>query len=194
MTQQQLAEAVGAHWITISKLERGKAQLTFEWQMNLAEALRVPTFRLLHKADKATIYVGGIVVDGEPTYFGSGEEEEGSPLEIDAHAKPHHWALVADDSLYPIFRAGDLVRFEPVLGTDSDPYESYLGRLCMVHTFQPDRWIFGVLEAGETAGRFTVRPLMGPPVKNFEDAILNVVTQAIFQPKLTKELQTHVKI
>ena len=26
MTQQQLADAVGAHWITISKLERGRIQ------------------------------------------------------------------------------------------------------------------------------------------------------------------------
>jgi DNA-binding XRE family transcriptional regulator len=31
LTQEQLAEKLGCHWITVSKLERGKIQLTTSW-------------------------------------------------------------------------------------------------------------------------------------------------------------------
>lgn len=39
VTQQQLADKLGVHWVTISKLERGVMQLTFEWAEKLAQAL-----------------------------------------------------------------------------------------------------------------------------------------------------------
>ena len=47
MTQQQLAEAVGVHWITISKLERGKIKLTTDWLDRIATELGVRARDLL---------------------------------------------------------------------------------------------------------------------------------------------------
>jgi DNA-binding XRE family transcriptional regulator len=47
MTQQQLADAVGAHWITISKLERGRIKLTTDWLEKLAEPLGIRGIDLL---------------------------------------------------------------------------------------------------------------------------------------------------
>src|SRR3954467_9953744 len=38
-SQSELAEHVGAHWVTISKLERGQMQLTQEWMERLGHAL-----------------------------------------------------------------------------------------------------------------------------------------------------------
>lgn len=39
MTQQQLADALNVHWQTISKLERGKMQLTADWAVKIGKAL-----------------------------------------------------------------------------------------------------------------------------------------------------------
>lgn len=52
LTQQQLADKVGAHWITISKLERGKMKLTTEWMERLARHLKIePTALYQSEAD-----------------------------------------------------------------------------------------------------------------------------------------------
>lgn len=49
MTQQELGDAVGAHWITISKLERGRIKLTTEWLERLAKPLGVSPAELLEE-------------------------------------------------------------------------------------------------------------------------------------------------
>ena len=53
MTQQELADAVGAHWITISKLERARMKLTTEWLDKLAVPLGVRPRDLLPDVDIA---------------------------------------------------------------------------------------------------------------------------------------------
>lgn len=46
-SQQDLADAVGAHWTTISKLETGKIKLTTQWMDKFATALGVQTAEIL---------------------------------------------------------------------------------------------------------------------------------------------------
>lgn len=46
LTQQDLARRVGAHWITISKLERGQLKLTTEWMERLAPHLGIQGYQL----------------------------------------------------------------------------------------------------------------------------------------------------
>ncbi len=47
LTQQQLADKVGSHWITISKLERGVNGLSVDWMERLAEPLGVKPHELM---------------------------------------------------------------------------------------------------------------------------------------------------
>lgn len=46
LTQKQTANALGCHWITVSKLERGEQQLTQEWAEKLSAVLDVPASEL----------------------------------------------------------------------------------------------------------------------------------------------------
>lgn len=46
LTQEALARRVGAHWITISKLERGQMKLTTEWMERLAPHLGIQGYQL----------------------------------------------------------------------------------------------------------------------------------------------------
>lgn len=41
LSQQQLADLLGIHSITVSKLERGKMKLTLDWMVKIAAALDV---------------------------------------------------------------------------------------------------------------------------------------------------------
>lgn len=53
LTQEQLAQLVGCHWITISKLERSEMHLTHQWMVRLASPLGVKPFLLV--ADTETM-------------------------------------------------------------------------------------------------------------------------------------------
>ncbi len=50
--QNELAEKMNCHWITVSKLERGLIKLNTDWMAKLSEALGVPFQDLLADADK----------------------------------------------------------------------------------------------------------------------------------------------
>lgn len=47
LTQQGLADLAGCHWITISRVERGKFEVTAERAVRLCDALDVDIFYLL---------------------------------------------------------------------------------------------------------------------------------------------------
>src|SRR5437667_7713739 len=66
MSQQDLATAVGSHWITISKLERGRMKLTTLWMEKLARALNVLPIDFLAstKPIAPAVVSGAVVPDG----------------------------------------------------------------------------------------------------------------------------------
>ncbi|CAH1653408.1 hypothetical protein CHELA1G11_10632 [Hyphomicrobiales bacterium] len=53
LTQGQLGEKVGAHWVTISRLERGDMRLTLDWMARIAPALGVCPADLIDEPGRA---------------------------------------------------------------------------------------------------------------------------------------------
>lgn len=189
MTQQDLADAIGAHWITVSKLERGKLPLTFEWSERIAEALKVEETDLsLEQTPRARVFVDNVILEGRsrgmlsddplPLNLGTGIGSTGDAL----------WSLVADGSLYPFFQAGDILRLVVRI---EDPKE-FVGRLCLIRPASEAKHYIGFLEKGSAAKRFTIRRLSGPPITDITIEIIAVIERAIYQPPLTKELQAEL--
>ncbi|HBF53328.1 MAG TPA: hypothetical protein DEA80_16345 [Afipia sp.] len=186
LSQQDLADAIGSHWVTISKLERGKLPLTPEWSEKISAALKVDDMALmLPKSLKARIFVDTVVLEGRsrglvsreplPLDLGTGTGSTGDAL----------WALVGDASLYPFFQAGDVLRLVVQI---EDP-SLFIGRLCLIRPSHEARHHIGFLEPGTDTGHFTIRRLNGPPIANIEIEVIAVVERAIYQPSLTKELR-----
>ncbi|MGX1105434.1 helix-turn-helix domain-containing protein [Bradyrhizobium elkanii] len=198
LTQQQLADLVGAHWITISKLERGLLPLTSEWVDKIAEALKVVGVQLHANDRKEILWIDTVILDGEMKGTSHGPESEEDPLPLEIVSKSLGiWALVADDSLYPAFQKGDMIKLTVVLNLpDSEPgdrHEDFVGRLCLIRPKDIDRRVVAVLEKANKANKFTARPLNGPPLKDITVEILAPIEQAIFQPQLTEELRRELK-
>jgi len=124
MTQQQLADAVGSHWITISKLERGRIRLTTDWLERLAKPLGVSERDLLSGTT------------GNPAYgaaFGEPTGPFGKPLfylkEGDNLYEPK--SLRIDGPAYePFLHEGDTVWFTPLRSIDGNERKRLEGRLC----------------------------------------------------------------
>lgn len=189
MSQQDLADAIGAHWVTVSKLERGKLPLSEEWAEKIATALKVDEIALnLEQSIKARIYVDTVVLEGRsrglvsreplPLELGTGVGSTGDAL----------WALVADGSLYPFFQPGDVLRLVVQI---EDPSQ-FVGRLCLIRPSHEAKHHIGFLENGTEPGKFTIRRLSGPPILNIGIEIIAVVERAIYQPPLSRDLKNEL--
>lgn len=187
MTQQELADEIGAHWITVSKLERGILPLTLEWSGKLSRALKVDESEF-RPAVTANIFVSSLVKEGK--LIGT---EDGEPHTVafdTAAINPGNtfWAVVADNALYPHFQSGDLLR----LVVTVDEPKKYVGRLCLVRPADEPRYYICYLEQGRTPGTFTARLLTSRPLVDIKISTVALIERAIFQPKLTKEIRADI--
>jgi transcriptional regulator with XRE-family HTH domain len=110
ITQQQLADALSVHWMTISKLERGKMQLTLGWIERIAGALKVSIFDLVTpEATAQEVAVAGQILNGltvEPNTQGSNYE---SVVRV-VDDLISDWYRISGRDFEPFFFDGDLVK------------------------------------------------------------------------------------
>lgn len=153
LTQQQLADLVGSHWITISKLERGVMRLTFEWMSKLADALGVAPGSLLGREGnflaEHEVRVDGRVVSGRllPANLPEIRRVKEVVDRWDARFQPF-WAELSDDSLLPFFVAGDLLQFTWIA---NEAAFSAIGRV-VVARLTDESLLMGVLTRVAYAG------------------------------------------
>ena len=188
MTQQALAEAVGAHWITISKLERGKLPLTFEWAERLGKALSVGEYDVFRTRFAAnTVFIDGIITDGGYAYYYKDEEgnleHEVLQVEVETIQSPlKNWFLIENDAFFPFFQSGDIVQST---GVDLDQEVLFLNKLCIVSTPIDDsdklRGVLGFLVRGKNKG-YDLNILSGAPIRNIKIDHIQTVTMALFNP------------
>lgn len=175
LTQSQLAEKVGVHWITISKLERGLIQFSEDWKMRLAEALEVaaelflPTNRLLTTIEIAgEIMPGGIIEpytekEGRHTYtLWNGAFHDLNKL----------WYYVNTTALEPLFHDEDLLCF--ARNDDIDPVK-LVNRFSLL--FGEDKagnalQVFGYPHLSARADRYTIAMVNGHSIPEFQIQVI----------------------
>lgn len=187
MSQQQLAEKVGAHSVTISNLERGRAHLSHEWTEKLAKALRVDWSALVAHEPPVRIFVEGWVKE-------SGLYWNGGPgLAVDVElgftrTLAASWLLIYDDTMYPVFSKGDLLRVVTIDDVDKSELDPCFGRLCLLQTEEdPDNSQLGFLTRG-TGDKVGLTRVGKPPIHDVTLKSIHVVDRAFYRPVLPKTL------
>jgi transcriptional regulator with XRE-family HTH domain len=177
LSQQDLAEAVGAHWITISKLERGKMQLTGDWLNRLAGALDVTPGDILparrRAADIAIMARFGRAGTVEPL---TDVAPARSLAQASSCGQDGFWVEAMGEALWPPFRQGDLIKFVAVNASDLD---SHLGRLTYAQT-KDGRTLVGVLEKGSRPGAYGIRPRNARSLRELDLKSVAVAAEARF--------------
>ncbi|MFE1601583.1 helix-turn-helix domain-containing protein [Methylobacterium sp. ID0610] len=194
-SQSELAEKAGAHWVTISKLERGEMRLTQDWMKRLADALGVEPAELIADAPLTrTVYVSGNLNDKGIADNLTLENDQPMPFQIALGAKEPDrtvWYFVNTDAYYPIMSNGDLIRFTyPAFNHPS----TYLHKLCLVEIQESGdrddvpktKKIVGVLSPSQLSGRYDVQiagaaPLRGVVVVDAAPASMIVLSPAHVQ-------------
>lgn len=176
MTQQQLAEAVGVHLITISRLERGEIKLTEEWMHKLAEPLGLadPSHLMgpdeIHaevNIDEALDGSGRLVASAEPrSRFFSGESLYHPDL---------RWIDIEGEALFPWYRPKDHVAVRLSL----EPVSLHVGRLGVAKTAEGDEYL-GLLMGSSSVGTFEIHFPGAPPVRSKIVTEFSPVVVAVF--------------
>ncbi|WP_061930188.1 helix-turn-helix domain-containing protein [Aureimonas sp. AU22] len=137
LTQTQLADKLGIHTITLSKLERGKIQLHVGYMGAIADALGVDALDLLSTRPNTRVItiVGALQANGRFDDFRD-ENNDFDEFDIDIHDRPFgddigEWVIVEGDGCWPFFHDQDKLYFVPVVQEDA---WAYRGRLVVVWT------------------------------------------------------------
>lgn len=129
MTQHQLAEALGVHWVTVSNLERGKAQLTQNWLEQLSKFFDVSVTEILGPLPTREIVVEGFVANPAGVYMPLDSPIRKEVIIKDVGDAASYWFEVLDDVWAPFFHMGDLIQFSIL---DHSQWHYGIGRMCMV--------------------------------------------------------------
>lgn len=183
LSQQALADRIGSHWITVSKLERGKMRFSDEWRDKIATALGIDPLDLVPGARSLpTVHVEGMIEEGGEIVVLSEEDNTDSfTLSTDYFTSPaYRWLVVAGDALWPWFQDGDRICLWHLA---EDEIESVLGRICVGWYEGKDGEedvAIGVLGPGSTAGLYTLQRSGSPPLRDFKPTSLAVLAMAVY--------------
>jgi len=181
LTQQDLADKVGVHWITISKLERGLIRLSDKWIVELMKALDVEADDLL-AADRAltAFELTGRIIDNGMVKEEADNDSGFVTVTNDMFvAAGKSWFLVDTDAFFPTFHRGDILAFDAVLPTLID---DYLNRFAMVFVHDDEggqRIFYGHVQQSPIPERYTLSTINGR-VLTVEIAVLAPLSMAIY--------------
>lgn len=188
MSQQELGALVGAHFVTISKLETGKLPLTQEWVARIADALRVDQAEIVSGPQKRRVYITGTVEGGARVdIWDYRYKDEKLFIETDLYTgdvKRVQWIMVNGDVLYPVFQHTDLLRISyqtPI------KMEQLQGNLCAIQLGEEKDGpviVIGIPTTRHDEWVFDIHMLNGPPRRKARIENIALVTAALFKPNI----------
>jgi transcriptional regulator with XRE-family HTH domain len=189
LSQQELADLVGAHSVTVSNLERGKLPLTYEWLERFAAALKTDLGELIGEEPKPRVYVEGWI-DDEAFFSFPGSTSVAVDVELGVvPVVSAAWYVIMGDKLYPAFTNGDLIRLVLIDHENLEAVHSCFGRLVILHTKSSSAEIsLGYLAPGSSAGKVTLNPIGRPPLVDRSIRSLRLVDRCFYKPKLPRLL------
>lgn len=188
LSQQELADLVGAHSVTISNLERGKAHLTHEWLDRIAAALKVDWQALVVVEPPTPVFVEGWLEDHGLVRFAESAVSVDAKLGF-ANVVTASWLLIRDDTLYPAFSPGDLVRMVTIDDEDETEVAHCYGRLCLLQSQEdPQHNYIGYLSRGSGPRKVSLNRIGRPPITDVTLKSLHVIDRALYRPQLPDAL------
>lgn len=162
LSQAQLGELIDAHWVTVSKLERGKQKLTQDYLEKISRALGVAPADLLADAHASRISVHVVGVIGAGARVVAPDDPGGwyEDLENDVgNADQLEWFEVRGESMFPFLRGGDLIAIDK----KPTPARDLIGRLCLVTVSDGERYV-KILRRGSRTGSYDLESLAAEPI------------------------------
>lgn len=158
LTKAEVARRIGTSKQHYGRLESGETGLDPEWLSKIAKALQCRPVDLMPELGEGSVTVPlvGYVGAGEQVYnFGDGALEQ---LESPPGAEHAVVVRVRGDSMWPAYREGDLLFYQPT--TTFDP-QRCLYRDCIVQVVDGPTFVKRILP-GPSSGSFTLASYRAP--------------------------------
>lgn len=172
ITQQQLADRLGVHVITVSKLERGVMQLTSSWIERLANALDVPQVDLWLITELQGIDASGRIFNGDRIDVVEPEENRFSTFRSPLGDPTSKWLHVQDNTLLPYAGEGDLMQFSLMQSDKVEASDLLDGRLCMYALEDSNDVRLAIREKRHDDGSYDLRSMNGRLIKDCRPAVV----------------------
>jgi transcriptional regulator with XRE-family HTH domain len=177
MTQQALADAVQAHWITISKLERGRIKLTTDWLERLAPVFGVRPADLLASVRSSTGAPIGVLSEPERIFTNALVNPVRKLKDNNKFPKTGGTVVVDSSDYEPFLREGDRLEISTFEWLGSK--ERREGALCFLDN--KSKSILGFAYAGPRAATFDLFWLGRRLAKDIKPGNLFSVTSVAFR-------------
>ncbi len=180
VTQQELAERLGVHFVTISKLERGKMQLTADWIQRLADALEVQVYEIFAPPMwRERITLNGHIKGGLVFQPLRGTQSRYTIDMEDAEDEASFWVALSDNALAPFFFQGDALRFTGYVEKEFGRFQGRLG--CM--TLDDGRTILAIVDTYHGNNCLDLRSINGQIFERVQVETFTILTGAkILEP------------
>ncbi|MEL6339795.1 MAG: helix-turn-helix domain-containing protein [Myxococcota bacterium] len=163
LTLQQLADRVGTTAPTVSRLEKGDRELTVKWMRRFGDALGLRPSEILEVSPKLTAQVVGRVGAGDAIHWLSVQGDTGAEsLNFSERFADLIGVRVRGDSMYPVYRDGDLLFCRPRSGVE---ISECLGRDCVVQTVTGESFV-KTLRQSLLPGRFRLTSYRIPDIED----------------------------
>ncbi|MEM6559549.1 MAG: XRE family transcriptional regulator [Myxococcota bacterium] len=163
LTLQQLADRVGTTAPTVSRLEKGDRELTVKWMRRFGDALGLRPSEILEVSPKLTAQVVGRVGAGDAIHWLSVHGDTGAEdLDFSERFADLIGVRVRGDSMYPVYRDGDLLFCRPRAGVE---ISECLGRDCVVQTVTGESFV-KTLRQSLLPGRFRLTSYRIPDIED----------------------------
>ncbi|MGM5020213.1 helix-turn-helix domain-containing protein [Tardiphaga sp. 367_B4_N1_1] len=176
MTQQQLADALGVHWITVSKIERGKMRLTTEWMTKIAKVLGVGPAALLTGKALTEVPLTKEISFGRTLSEYNGDHAV-YPIEAgDLDRENSEWARLSGDKWAPFYCHNDLLKLTEI---PEAQYGWLTNRIATVRLAEDGREILAILDEYIGNSTFSVRHPDGTSMRRAVVSQVRLVTAHI---------------
>jgi transcriptional regulator with XRE-family HTH domain len=173
MSQQELAVAVGAHWVTISKLERGRIKLTTDWLERLAVPLGVQPRDLLARVK---VFPLGFAEEEGPFRSKFGVSESRGAF---SKRKGAFWVTIDGAAYEPLLHAGDSVELIPWKDLEKGQQMHPDGKLCFFE-IKKNTGRFGFVYSGKKHGTYDIFWLGGRVIEGAKSASISLAATIRF--------------
>lgn len=184
MTQEQLAAALGVHLMTVSKLERGKMQLTAHWLEQIAPVLQVKLEDLMSiEAATYEVQVCGAIIDGMHVVdFAEGPISQ-VVTDVAVNDLVSDWLIVSGSHFEPYYYDGDLIR---VTYYDPEEHRFLVGRMANV-LLETGESLFGIVDRHLGGTVFDIRTVKGSFIRSARVKGLGLVTAHLIDTPQKKD-------
>ena len=161
LTQQALADAIGVHYVTMSKIENAKADVTIDQVIQISEVLGISAYDLFSSSPHSSVLNLGGFVNSRGSITKNDKNVELTVVNFSDpfSSKEFTWFEIRTSDFFPMLHEGDRIRTSVIPKED---IELYVDRLCVFEVINdPQTSVLALMGYGRSTSDLVPKAMNG---------------------------------